>query len=204
MTKIGIYGGTFDPIHIGHLIIAQQTKEILRLDKIVFLPNGNPPHKNNIHTDEYHRLNMIKLAIEDNKDFIVSEIEINKKDYVYTYDSIRNLKYIYPESIYFIIGQDSLVSLKTWYKYNELISICKFAVMPRKFDNIQEDNIKYIKNYINNNFKENLENFAIIDFPLLDISSTTVRNNIKDKKSLKYLLPDKVIKYIYEENLYET
>jgi nicotinate-nucleotide adenylyltransferase len=201
---IGIYGGTFDPIHTGHLIIAEQVREILKLDKIVFLPNGNPPHKQKKVSDKYARFNMIRLAIEDNPNFYLSDIEIKKNEPSYTYNTLLELKKEFKDEIYFIIGADSLVNLHKWHRYEELITLCKIVVLPRVLENISNDknNPDFLKNWIINQLKADLDNFILVDFPMLEISSTIIRENISNKKSVKYMLPEKVIKYIYEENLY--
>lgn len=201
---IGIYGGTFDPIHTGHLIIAEQVKEILDLKKVVFLPNGNPPHKKYKISDKSHRYKMIDLAIKGNKKFEISDLEIKKNELSYTYDTILELTNFYKEELYFIIGADSLINLHKWYRYKELINLCKIVVLPRVLENIpnEENNTDFLKNWIVNNLGADINNFILIDFPMLEISSTFIRSKIKDKKSVKYMLPEKVIKYIYEENLY--
>lgn len=204
MSPIGIYGGTFDPIHTGHLIIADQTREILGLNKVVFLPNGNPPHKKATKSNKFHRLNMIKIAIEDNPCFEVSDIEIKREEPSYTYNTVLELKEIYNDELYFIIGADSLINLHKWYNYQELIKLCKFVVLPRVLENLETNKnpSDFLKDWIINVLKSDIERFIIIDFPMLEISSTIIRNNISNKKSIKYILPEKVIKYIYEENLY--
>lgn len=201
---IGIYGGTFDPIHTGHLIIAEQVREILSLNKIVFLPNGNPPHKKYKISDKYHRYKMIELAIKGNKHFIISDLEIEKNELSYTYDTILELTSIYKEELYFIIGADSLINLHKWHRYKELIKLCKIVVLPRVLENIsnEENNLDFLRSWIVNNLEADINNFILIDFPMLEISSTFIRTKIKENKSVKYMLPEKVIKYIYEENLY--
>lgn len=201
---IGIYGGTFDPIHTGHLIIAEQVREILSLNKIVFLPNGNPPHKKYKISDKYHRYKMIELAIKGNKHFTISDLEIEKNELSYTYDTILELTSIYKEELYFIIGADSLINLHKWHRYKELIKLCKIVVLPRVLEKIsnEENNLDFLRSWIVNNLEADINNFILIDFPMLEISSTFIRTKIKENKSVKYMLPEKVIKYIYEENLY--
>ena len=206
MKGIGVFGGTFDPIHLGHLIIAEQTRDALSLEKIIFVPNGSPPHKNYSYTDISHRLNMLKLAITDNSNFEVSEIEINKSTPGYTVDMLQELKKIIQKDIYFIIGADSLINIKTWHQYEKLLSLANFVVFPRVLANFNEtnlaSNIKYLKDWIINNLTVSLDKFFFIDFPVLEISSTIVRQKILEKRSINYLVPAKVIQYIYEENLY--
>lgn len=204
MGKIGIYGGTFDPIHTGHLIIADQTREIIGLDQILFLPNGTPPHKAHVRSTKFDRFNMLKLAVEDNIFFNVSDLEIKKEVINYTYDTIIEFKKILTDDIYFIIGADSLINIHTWYKHDELINLCKFVVLPRNINGARSElnHNDFMTNYIKNDLRADINQFILVDFPLLDISSTIIRNNISQNKSIKYMLPDKVIKYIYEENLY--
>jgi nicotinate-nucleotide adenylyltransferase len=206
MKGMGIFGGTFDPIHLGHLIIAEQTRDNLELEKIIFIPNGNPPHKNSVSTDKKFRLEMIKLAIEDNTKFAVSEIETNKEGPCYTVDTIAELKQSLDKEMFFIMGADSLINIKSWHRYEELLDMCRFAVFPRIIENQErtaeyQDSLK-LRKWIDNNLKTAADKFIFIDFPMLDISSTDVRKKIEGKKSLKYLVPDPVIKYINKKKLY--
>jgi len=207
MKSIGIFGGTFDPVHLGHLIIAEQTRESLELEKVVFIPNGNPPHKNSVNTDKNYRLAMIQLAIEDNPHFAVSEIETNKTGPSFTVDTIASLKKVFNKEIFFIMGADSLISIKTWERYEELLGMCNFAVFPRitktKNGLAQHQDKELLEIWIKNNLDAESK-FSFIDFPMLDISSTEVRKKLKENKSLKYLVPDQVISYINEKNLYRN
>jgi nicotinate-nucleotide adenylyltransferase len=198
MKKIGILGGTFNPIHIGHLIIAEQCKEQLNLDKIIFIPNGNPPHKSKNIIDKNHRFTMLSLAIEDNKYFDISDIEIKKEEPSYTINTILELKRDNNNEIFFIMGDDSLFNIKSWYKYKNLIEECNFIVFPR-------ENTLDISNYnkfISNELNADTSKFNFISFPLVNISSTLIRNMLEKKNSIKYLVPDKVINYIDSNKLY--
>jgi nicotinate-nucleotide adenylyltransferase len=206
MKGIGIFGGTFDPVHTGHLIIAEQTRESLELEKIVFIPNGDPPHKDSVYTDKKFRLEMVKLAVADNENFAVSEIETAKEGLSYTVDTIAELKQSLDNELFFIMGADSLVSIKTWHRYEELLEMCNFAVFPRLTVN-NDKTIEYqdqgkLQLWIENNLKTSGGKFIFIDFPMLDISSTEIRRKIKGKKSLRYLVPGRVIEYINEKKLY--
>lgn len=206
MRGIGIFGGTFDPIHLGHLIIAEQTRDSLELEKIIFIPNGNPPHKNSVYTDKKFRLEMIKLAIEDNSKFEVSEIETNKPGLCFTIDTIAELKQSLDKEMFFIMGADSLINFKTWHRYEELLEMCNFAVFPRIIENMgrteENQGRDKLQKWIEDNLNTAEDKFIFIDFPILDISSTEVRKKINGKKSLKYLVPDRVIEYINEKKLY--
>ncbi len=204
MTGLGIFGGTFDPIHLGHLIIAEQIRDSLNLDKIIFVPNGNPPHKVNSFTDKKYRLDMLKLAIEDNQFFEISEIEINKTSYCYTIDMIKELKLIFKSDLFFIMGADSLVNIKTWHKYEELLNLCNFIIFPRIFKNevIEHWEKNKLQDWIRNNLTSEENKFIFINFPIIEISSTEIRRKLTEKRSIKYLVPQKVITYIYENNVY--
>lgn len=198
MKKIGILGGTFNPIHIGHLIIAEQCKEQLNLDQIIFIPNGNPPHKNKNIIDKHHRFKMLSLAIEDNKYFDISDIEIKKEEPSYTINTILELKKNTTNEIFFIMGDDSLFNIKSWYKYKNLIEECRFIVFPRE----KTLDISNYNKFISTELNADIAKFNFISFPLINISSTLIRNMIEKKNSVKYLVPDKVINYIDSNKLY--
>ncbi|MFN4151544.1 MAG: nicotinate-nucleotide adenylyltransferase [Candidatus Sericytochromatia bacterium] len=198
MKKIGILGGTFNPIHIGHLIIAQQCKEQLKLDQIIFIPNGNPPHKNKNIIDKHHRFKMLSLAIEDNKYFDISDIEIKKEEPSYTINTILELKKDNNNELFFIMGDDSLFSIIKWYKYTNLIEECKFIVFPRE----KTLDIEIYNQFISNELKTDINKFSFISFPIINVSSTLIREMIEKKISIKYLVPDKVINYIDSNKLY--
>ncbi|HOK57187.1 MAG TPA: nicotinate-nucleotide adenylyltransferase [bacterium] len=187
--KIGIFGGTFDPIHYGHLIIAEKAREEFELDFIIFIPAGIPPHKKKVYASPIDRKNMIEIAIKDNKYFKVSDIEILKKEKSYTYETVIWLKKEYPNSDFFlIVGEDSFYDIPNWYKANELVKEVIFLVARRsnKID-------------ISTNFQIN---YRIINSPFIDISSTYIRSCIFENKSVKYLIPDEVIDYIKKKGLY--
>jgi len=198
--RIGISGGTFDPIHHGHLIAAQEIREKLNLDKILFIPVGDPPHKTDIEvTDSIHRLNMVKKAIEDNSYFEVSSIEVDRPGYTYTIDTLMELKEKYPENckFYFIIGADTLPQLVTWKEYRKVFTLCQFvAVMRPGFNN---EEIYNEARRLESCFSAKID---IIDAPLIEISSTDIRKRVRESKSIKYLVPESVEEYIYSNGLY--
>ncbi len=189
--KIALFGGTFDPVHTGHLIIAEKAREEFNLEKVIFIPSNIPPHKKKVYASSLHRYNMVKIAIEDNPFFEISDIEIKKKEPSYTYVTVIRMKKIYPDyKIFFIIGQDSLFELPQWYKAKELIKEITFLVAKR---------------YSNFNYRKEKNfpvNFEIIHSPIIGISSTYIRTCIKAGKSVKYLLPEKVYDYIQKEKIY--
>jgi nicotinate-nucleotide adenylyltransferase len=186
--KIGILGGTFNPIHIGHLILAEEVREKLFLDKIIFMPAYLPPHKNNSHIIEAgHRYAMIQAAIKENPFFSVSDIEIKRQGRSYTIDTLRQLKKLYPEDeLYFITGSDLLKYLDDWKDLSEIISMVKFVVATRPGYALEK-----IPSYI-----------ATVAIRAVDISAFEIRDAIKDNKSFRYLVPESVFTYITKNNLY--
>lgn len=200
VSRIGIMGGSFDPIHIGHLFIAEETLEALKLDRIVFIPAGVSPHKlNSKTTDSYHRLLMTALAVNSNPRFLLSNIEIQRGGPSYTIDTIRTLRRMLPEAIelYFITGGDTFIDIETWKDYEELLDLVSFVVFTRAgYDNQLLDNkIQLLKNNYNGNIIK-------ISIPLLEVSSTDIRERIKQGRTVKYLIQENVEDYIIKNRLY--
>ena len=200
MKKYGIFGGTFNPIHYGHLLICEYLKEELDLDKIIFIPTGNPPHKD-LDVSAEHRYDMVKLAIESNPGFEISDIETKRVKLSYTVDTVRELKKVYKEEkLFFLIGLDTLFQLKTWKKIEELSKEIEFVVALRpKYIDIEEIN-RELK-FLRENYGTKVE---IIHTPLYEISSTELRERIKEEKSVKYLIPEEVVNYIKESGFYKN
>lgn len=199
--KIGISGGTFDPIHHGHLIIAEQIRESLDLDRIVFIPSGMPPHKANLKVSSAeHRYNMVFNAIKTNPHFEVSRIEIEREGFTYTVDTLTRLNEVYNKDakMFFITGADVIPDLLTWKDYERIFSLCDFIAVLRpgyKKDNFIQK-IEYLK-------VAHSAKIHIVDAPLIGISSTIIRERVRNGKSIKYLVPESVEKYIYENGLYK-
>ena len=199
MTKkiIGVFCGSFNPPLFSHLSLAEQLLNNNDLDKVVFVPVSSRYNKKGLISDE-HRYNMLKLVCDKNDKFDVSDIEIRSDVWMRTYDTLSELQKEYPEDeIRLIIGTDNLKELYWWYEIDALLNNFKIIVLARDDDNIDEiienDNVifKYKKSFIQSNI------------PIrTNLSSTYVRNLIKNKKQIKYLLPDEVIDYIYNNNLY--
>ncbi len=199
--KIAIMGGTFDPIHYGHLVAAETVRAEINAEKVLFIPTGRPPHKNNetIAHDE-HRYLMTVLATASNPYFNVSRIEIDRSGLTYTIDTIKSLKQICPDTeIYFITGADAINEILTWKDPEELLKMCKFVAVTRPEYN-KDKLIANIKNY-EDKFKVDL---TFVEVPALSISSTDIRNRIISEKPIKYLLPDEVEQYIIKFGLYKT
>ncbi|MDD4979692.1 MAG: nicotinate-nucleotide adenylyltransferase [Candidatus Omnitrophica bacterium] len=187
--KIGILGGTFNPIHIGHLILAEEVREKLKLDKVIFVPAYLPPHKDNSDIAcAATRLTMVKLAIKGNRHFLASDIEIKRDGRSYTIDTLRALKEIYPQDeLYFIIGSDLLKYLKEWKDLDEIIKMVKFVVATRPGYPLEE-----IPSHI-----------STIPIRAVDVSGFEVRQAIKEERSFRYLVPEAVSRYINKKRLYK-
>lgn len=186
--RIGILGGTFNPVHIGHLILAEEAREKLGLDKVVFVPTALPPHKEDLNiAPASDRLKMIKLAISGNKYFAVSDIEIKRQGRSYTIDTLTELKSKFNrDELYFIIGSDLLKYLDEWKDLNQIIKMVKFVAATRPGYPLEQ-----IPNYI--------QTLAI---RAVDVSGFEVRQCVQKDKSFRYLVPDKIFGYINKRRLY--
>jgi nicotinate-nucleotide adenylyltransferase len=186
--KIGILGGTFNPIHAGHLIIAEEAREKLGLDQVIFVPAYLPPHKDNSDiAPARQRLEMVKLAIKGNRHFCVSDMEIKRDGRSYTIDTIREFKKIYPnEDLYFIIGSDLLTYLEEWKDLSEIIKMVKFIAATRPGYPLEK-----IPSYI-----------STLAIRAVDISGFEIRNCVRENKSFRYLVPEAVYRYILKKRLY--
>lgn len=195
--KIGLFGGTFDPIHIGHLIIMENVINAMNLDKIYILPNSNPPHKlQNKKTDIKIRLKMVREAIKDNHKIEINDYDYRNNSIHYTYQTIDFFKKTYPDDeFYFIIGEDSFLDIKKWKNYEQILK--ENLIVFKRYSEINSSLLSEI-----NEIKKYNKNIYLIDNMALDISSTLIRSLVKDKKSIKYLVNDKVIEIINRENLY--
>jgi nicotinate-nucleotide adenylyltransferase len=200
MKSIGIMGGTFNPIHIGHLIAAEEVSDKMNLDKVIFIPVGNPPHKEDkIIADSKHRLEMVKLATKNNSKFFVSEIEINRDGITFTYDTLIELHKIYKETkIYFIIGFDTLKDIDTWKRIDDVCKLCSFIVVNR--NNISKE----MSNEIEKKKGKYKCDIHVVDIPNIEVSSTNIRERISLKRSIKYIVTEKVSEYIYNIGLYRS
>lgn len=199
--KIGIIGGSFDPIHLGHLAMAEYLREIKNLDKILFIPTGNAPHKTYESLAE-QRLEMVKLAIEDNEYFSFCQIEVLKETTSYTAETLKELKEKWPEAEFnFIIGTDNLFSIEKWYKIEELGKLTKILVSNRIYkEGLSIEEVMEKCKFLENQFNLKID---IVDSPVFEISSSDIRRRIKNHMSIKYLLPKKVEDYIRDNGLYK-
>lgn len=187
---IGIMGGTFDPIHNGHLIAASDVKAKFNLEKIIFVPSGSkPPLKSNITTAE-HRYLMTVIATSSNPDFFVSRLEVDEKGISYTAQTLEQLKKIYPKhDLYFITGADNITQIPSWQNANKIFQLAKIVGVSRPGYCMNEEII-------------NQYNVEILEIPALSISSSEIRNRVKNQMPTWYLTPDGVVQYIQKNRLY--
>ena len=197
--KIGIMGGTFDPIHYGHLATAEAVRKKYGLEKVLFIPSGNPPHKTDRDiTSKSHRYNMSILATVSNDFFEVSDVEIQKDRLSYTVDTLLELSKKNPNAEYYLImGADAFCDIETWSRVEKLFELSKVVGATRP--GIDMDDFKRNIAKIQQKYKTQILHVHV---PSLDISSTDIRDRIKYGMTIKYLLPENVEKYIYKYNLY--
>ena len=201
MPRIGIMGGTFNPIHTGHLIIAQQTLVELALDKVWFMPAGNPPHKDTPVIDGELRRRMVELAIEGNSDFELFDHELKKTRPSYSAMTMTELDEAYPENeFYFIMGADSLMDFHKWYHPEVICAHTKLVCADR--NNISDDMLEAEKKRLETDLGATI---YLIDTPQIEISSSDIRDRLKDKpSSVRYMLPEKVYDFIIRNHLYSV
>ncbi len=197
--KVGILGGTFDPIHTGHLILAETACEAFSLDYVLIMPNGNPPHKpGQVNASMTQRTRMAELAASDNDHFRVSDFEKTPQDYHYTYETLEFLTQEHPDTdYYFILGADSLVHFHTWKEPERICKCCRILAATR--DRMETSVLK-----------KHMERLALemgaciepLETPNIDISSNMLRERVRKGRSIRYYVPDTVEAYIREQGLY--
>lgn len=198
--KIGLYGGTFDPIHVGHLIVIENVINQMELDRVIILPSSNPPHKKHKDkTDADIRVEMVGEAIKDNKKIILSTLESTHKTVRYTHQTLEyfteNLK---NHEIYYIMGEDSFMTIDTWRNYKEILTYNIIVFARTSID----ENSKLVKKV--QHIKKDNPNIFLIDMLNINISSTLIRTLSKKNKSIKYLVKDEVDYIIKKRGLYEN
>lgn len=199
--KIGIMGGTFDPIHKGHLMLGEYARELFALDEIWFMPNGNPPHKlnENIESQTNHRVEMVKRAIEGNAEFVLQLYEVNRKEVNYSYKTMEHFKEVYPDNkFYFIIGADSLFALERWVHPERLLKTCTILAAYRDGKDTKEMEAQI--QYLNEKFDADIR---LLNTPNVDISSSEIRRRMKSGESIEDLVPESVYSYIQSEQLFK-
>jgi nicotinate-nucleotide adenylyltransferase len=199
---IGLMGGTFDPIHLGHLVTAEEVRIQFGLDRVVFVPSGHPPHKEvRDVSDPEHRYLMTVLATITNPHFSVSRVEIDRPQgqLTFTIDTIRFFHQYYQgkADLYFITGADAILEIITWKDYRELLSICSFIAATRPGYCLSK-----LEETIGAVCPEALKNIHVLEIPAMAISSTFIRERVADGKPIKYLASESVTQYILKNGLY--
>ena len=184
--KIGILGGSFNPPHIGHMILAEFVKEHLNLDRIIFIPCNIPPHKSKREiVPGKHRLRMLELALKGRKDYLVSDLELKRGGISYTVDTLMTLKKKYSkDKLFLIIGSDLYQDFSTWYKPEEIKKLVKLVVVVKTLLKKKEKNIIFLK------------------MPRIEISSSLIRERLRKGLSIRWFVPEEVRKYILRNKLY--
>ncbi len=201
MNKIGIYGGSFDPIHLGHIELALQAKEELQLEKVLFIPTKHQPFKlDRKVTSEKHRVNMLKQAIQGEKDFEISYVELEKNEISYTINTLRRIRAFYSKDteIFFILGTDAFLTIELWHESEELLHNYSFAIGSRP--GYKEEQLKDCIDRIRDVYNTNI---VLLNNKKLPISSTDIKSNIRYGKSIENLVPKTVERYIHGNGLYK-
>lgn len=190
--RIGIFGGTFDPPHIGHLIIAERARVQLQLDRVFFVPAYFRPHKRRrASATPFDRLKMVHLAVRGNAGFAVSDVELKRRGISYTIDTVQDMRRNYPGAeIFLILGSDNLIEFHTWKSYRKLLELTKLIVYPRGEHRMQRPSqLRKARMYL-------------LRGMLFDISSSAIRQLVRTKSSIRYLVPAEVERYIVSRKLY--
>jgi nicotinate-nucleotide adenylyltransferase len=209
---VGLFGGTFDPIHLGHLRGAEEIRESFDLEKVIFIPAAKPPHKKTEGVmDASHRLEMVELAIRANPYFAASDIELERPGKSYSIDTIRYFKETHRGPLFFILGGDAFYEIETWREFESLFSLCHFIVMTRPDSRKRGDVLDLPKSLVSF-FKYDAASGAWVhdsgnrlhlkEITSLDISSTKIRELIEKGGSVRYLIPGEIEAYIREKGLY--
>lgn len=199
MNRLGIMGGTFDPIHYGHLVAAEMARAEFSLNKVLFIPSGTPPHKENSGiTAAGLRFEMVERAIQDNPAFNISALELERKGPSYTVDTLRVLRRTCPEyKLHFITGTDALRDIFSWREPEEILKMTEFIGVARPGFNASDFLLQ-----VQEEHPETLGRINYLEVPALAISSTDIRARVKRGQPIRYLLPEPVRLYIKQHGLY--
>ena len=197
MPEIGLMGGSFNPIHCGHVALARAALESGRVERVLFLPTGNPPHKKEGLADKFDRLRMVELAVEHEAGMAVCREEIDRDGVIYTVDTLAALKRKMPDcTLTYLIGADTLRALGTWRRVETVIERCKFLVMMREGET-REEVIRLAGLWTQRGAQ-----IDVLDARKMDISSTQIREQIQKGLPFERLVPQAVADYIHEHGLY--
>lgn len=206
MQKLAIFGGTFDPIHWGHLLIAQTALDRLRLDGVIWVIDRSPTHKQfSTQLDFQYRWEMVQLAIADRPAFILSPIKTHFPGYSYAIDTLNHLQAVYPQTNWhWIVGQDAFATLPRWYRRQELIPECHWLVAPRPNDsNIELELLS--KTVVEQLTTQSIPiRWQVLSVPPVAISSSLIRQYCQEQRSIRYLVPEAVRTYIQNHQFYQS
>lgn len=195
--RLGIMGGTFDPVHYGHLVTAEVARERYGLERVLFIPTGHPPHKEpGTVSDFWDRYMMVMLAVLSNPYFEVSRLEYDRGGVSYTVDTLTQLRGIYGDEVefYFICGIDTILGVFSWKRPHDVFNMCRFIVATRPgYDQ------GCLREMLGDVYRDRV---SVMEIPMLDISSTEIRERVKKGLTIKYLLPEAVENYIYKNKVY--
>ena len=199
LARIGILGGTFDPVHIGHLILAEEAWARLELEKVFFVPAGDPPHKRGqTISPVHHRLRMLALALADNSHFAISTVDVDRSGPNYTVDMVRLLREEQGDQceLFFLMGFDSLMDLPNWRKPDELLRLCRLVALTRF-------GYKIDWNHLEGALPGIRERVTLLPMPELEIASHILQQRVREGWPIRYQVPTEVEQYIFEHNLYD-
>ncbi len=201
--RIGILGGTFDPIHLGHLIIAEQARDQYQLDRVLLIPSGHSyfkDHRSKKVQPAQVRLEMTKIAAGSYKPFEVSDIEVNRPGNTYSFETLEELKALNPESeLFFIVGADTICSMRTWREPQRIFDVCTVLAAMRE-DQVDPEEFQRETQALEKDFGARIYPVSI---PNIGISSTQIRERAASGKSVHYLVPDALESYIIESGIYK-
>ncbi|MBQ9140470.1 MAG: nicotinate-nucleotide adenylyltransferase [Lachnospiraceae bacterium] len=198
--KIGVLGGTFNPVHMGHLFMAEYARDVVGLDMVIFMPTGVSYMKQNKEVlPGKIRKEMLDLSIRDNEFFVSSDIELKREGNTYTYETMQTLKQLYPDAeLYFLVGADCLFSIEHWVKPQLIFDNCTLIAANR--NHMAQDALAQKKLDLEQKYEAKV---ILLNFPSVDISSTDIRKKLQENKSIRYMVHDAVLKYLQETQLYK-
>jgi nicotinate-nucleotide adenylyltransferase len=203
MRRMAIFGGTFDPVHWGHLILAEAALHHVPLEKVIWVPSFNPPYKQT--TSFEHRVEIVQQAIAENPKFSVSLIEQGHSGSSFAINTLINLSTVYPDTHwYWIIGLDAFVTLPRWYRGQELAQLCEWLVAPRLLGGETITQSETICKHVEQKLTKHTFNihWQLLNIPFVGFSSSLIRNMHREGRSIRYLVPETVRAYITNHNLY--
>lgn len=216
MKVIGLLGGTFNPIHFGHLRMAQELADSLDFNEVRFIPAANPPHKTAPDVSAEHRAAMVRLGIANNPRFSFDDRELHRTGASYTIDTLDSLRDELGDevSLVLLMGSDAFTKFNTWHRWEEIIQRCHITLVQRPLASsiaTKENLPKVLETFLHNHYTENGDDlhsaaagYVIMQhITALDISSTTIRHTFEQKNSARYLMPESVIDYIQQHQLYQ-